>query len=215
MGLRALVLFLRSGGTYESLRSSGCLHLPSQQTLRDYTHYVEAEAGFSSDVDKMLMTVANIESCPIREKYVFLLLDEMHIKEDLVFDKHSGMMIGFTDLGDINMHLLQFEESMKKDNPPKPQIIKSMMAFMVRDLFTRLQFPYAQFPCANLSGEQLYEPFWEAVRRVETCGFKVMCDLLLKFNHNKMYVGSWSNTGWQFCESKVDKAPWSYTRFGL
>ena len=42
-----------------------------------------------------------------------------------------------------------------------------------------------------------------------------MCDLLLKFNHNKMYVGSWSNIGWQFCESKVHKVPWSYTRFGL
>ena len=92
---------------------------------------MEAGAGISSDVDKMLMTTANIESCPIREKCAFLLLDEMHIKEDLVFDKHSGMMIGFTDLRDINMHLLQFEESMKKDNPPKPQIAKSMMVFMV------------------------------------------------------------------------------------
>ena len=93
---------------------------------------MKAGAGFSSDVDKMLMTVANIESRLIKGKFVFLLLDEMHIKEDLVFDKHSGMMIGFTNLGDINMHLLQCEESMKKDNAPKPQIAKSMMVFMVR-----------------------------------------------------------------------------------
>ena len=121
----------------------------------------------------MLMTAGNIESCSIREKYVFLLLDEMHIKEDLIFDKYSGMMIGFTDLGDINMHLLHFEVSMKKDAPPEPQLAKSMMVFMVCGLFTRLQFPYAQFPCANLSGDQLYEPFWEAIRRIETCGFKI------------------------------------------
>ena len=114
------------------MRSSGYLHLPSQQTLRDHTHYVEAGAGFSSDVDKMLMTAPNIESRPIKEKFVFLLLDEMHIKEDLVFDRHSGMMISFTDLGDINMHLLQCKESMKKDNAPKPQIAKSVMVFMVR-----------------------------------------------------------------------------------
>ena len=73
------------------------------------------------------------------------------------------------------MHLLQFEESMKKDTPPEPQLAKSMMVFMVRGLFTRLQFPYAQFPCANLSREQLFEPFWEAVRRIDTnCGFKVI-----------------------------------------
>ena len=61
---------------------------------------------------------------------------------------------------------------MKKDTPPEPQLAKSMM---VRRLFTWLQFPYAQFPCANLSREQLFEPFWEAVRRIDTnCGFKVI-----------------------------------------
>lgn len=179
---RAFLFFLRSSGTYESSRNSGCLFLLSQQTLRDYTHYLEAGIGFSSDVDKMLMAAANIESCPVRENYVSLLLDEIHIKEDLVFDKHSGMMIGFMDLGNINMHLLHFEESVKRDTPPEPQIAKSMMVFMVRGLFTRLQFPYAQCNCANLSGEQLYKPFWEAVRRIETCGFKVIYDLLLNFN---------------------------------
>ena len=45
----------RSSGAYETLRSSGCLHLPSQRTLRDYTHYVKAAAGFSHEVDLMLM----------------------------------------------------------------------------------------------------------------------------------------------------------------
>ena len=127
-----------SGGAYKSLRNLGCIHLPSQQTFTDYTHYVEAGTGFTNDVDKMLMTAANVTSCPIREKYVFLLLDEMHIKEDLIFDKHTGMLIGYADLGGINMHLLQFEDSMKNDTPPEPQIAKSMMVFMVRGLFTRL-----------------------------------------------------------------------------
>lgn len=50
---------------------------------------------------------------------------------------------------------------------------------MVRGLFSDLKFPYAQFPCSSVSGDQLFEPFWEAVRRLEKCGFKVMgltCD---------------------------------------
>ena len=59
---------------------------------------------------------------------------------------------------------------MKKDTPPEPQLAKSMMIFMVQGLFTRLQFHYAQFPFANLSREQLFEPFWEAVRRIDTKG---------------------------------------------
>ena len=35
-------LYLRhlSGRSYELLRKSGCIHLPSQRTLRDYTHYI-------------------------------------------------------------------------------------------------------------------------------------------------------------------------------
>ncbi|MCG8625210.1 MAG: hypothetical protein MJE68_24835, partial [Proteobacteria bacterium] len=87
----------------------------------------------------------------------------MHIREDVVFDKHNGAMIGFAKLGDINDHLLQFEQSLTEDQPSP--LAKSMMVFMVRGLFNKLQFPYAQLPCASLSGDLLYEPFWEAACR--------------------------------------------------
>ena len=36
------------------------------------------------------MSLAKLRSCPQRETYVCLLMDEMHVKSDLVFDKHSG-----------------------------------------------------------------------------------------------------------------------------
>ena len=163
----------RSSGGYETLRNSTCVHLPSQRTLRDYTHYVQASTGFSNEVDQMLTKVARVAACPDREKCTILLLDEMHIREDLIFDKHTGDMIGFSNLGDINEHLLQFEKSVLEDEPIQPQLARSMMVFMVRGLFNSLQFPYVQFPCAELSGELLYDPFWEAVRRVENCGLKV------------------------------------------
>lgn len=174
MSFNVYVHYFRSSGAYEALRDSGCIKLPSQRTLRDYTHYVRASTGFSSEVDKMLFQAAKVASCPEREKYVILLLDEMHIREDIVFDKHTGAMIGFTKLGDVNDHLLQFERSLAEDQT-SPPLAKSMMVFMVRGLFNKLQFPYAQFPCASLSGDLLYEPFWEAVRRVESCGLKVSC----------------------------------------
>ena len=123
----------------------------------------------------MLVNAANLTSCPEREKYVILLLDEMHIRQDIVFDKHTGEMIGFCNLGDVNEHLLQFERSLSEsdDTSASENSPKTMMVFMVRGLFSKLQFPYAQFPCADLSGEMLYEPFWEAVGRLETCGLKV------------------------------------------
>ena len=73
------------------LRESGVICLPSQRTLRDYTYHIQSSIGFSEEVDKYLMEVAKISLCPEREKYVVLLMDEMHIKEDLVYDKHSGI----------------------------------------------------------------------------------------------------------------------------
>ena len=56
------------------------------------THYVPAVIGFSAASDKQLFEAANISDCQEWEKYVVLILDEMHIKEDLVFDKHAGKL---------------------------------------------------------------------------------------------------------------------------
>ena len=175
-------LFLRhqSQSAYETLRQSGCISLPSQRTLRDYTHYVEASTGFNTEVDKQLMEAAKIGNCKEYEKCVIILLDEMHIREDLVFDKSTGTLVGFVNLGDTNSHLLEFEQSLLQDmTPSRPQLAKTMMTFMVRGLFTSLRFVYAQFPCKNVTGDLLFDPFWEAVYRLERCGFKVNSLIML------------------------------------
>ncbi len=58
-------------------------------------------------------------------------------------------------------------------------LANSMLVLMVRGLFSRMMFPYAQFPCAKLRGFELFDVFWEAVERLERCGFNVLactCD---------------------------------------
>ena len=91
-----------SSGAYEALTESGIIKLPSQRTLRDYTHHIEAAPGFSTDTDILLMKAAEIDVCPDRDRNVLLLIDEMYIKEGLVYDKHKGNFIGFCNLGSIN-----------------------------------------------------------------------------------------------------------------
>ena len=53
-------LYLRhlSGKCYEQLQKSGCVKLPSQSTLRDYTHHIPAKIVFSSEIDQHLVDVA-------------------------------------------------------------------------------------------------------------------------------------------------------------
>ena len=106
-------------------------------------------------------------------------MDEMHIKEDLVFDHYTGKFIGYTNLGNVTDKLSEFERFVEeRHGQTSPPLAKSMMVFMVRGLFTKLQFPYAQFPVMSVSGDQLYEPFWEAIGRLENCGLKVRCFIL-------------------------------------
>ena len=99
-------------------------------------HYANASPGFSKRVDDMLMEAAEVRTCPECNKCVLLLLNEMHIQEDLVYDEHEGEPIGFTNPGDINDHLDAYEKALSDDQEP-PSLVKSVLVFMVQGLFRR------------------------------------------------------------------------------
>ena len=75
-----LNLKLLSSAAYHSLRSSGFLTLPSERTLRDYTHFIKSQAGFSSDLDQFVADEARIDQLPEWKRHVVVVLDEMKIK---------------------------------------------------------------------------------------------------------------------------------------
>lgn len=170
-------LYLRhkSSGAYDVMRKTGCIALPSDRTLRDYTHYVTTKVGFSLEVDLQLARAAKLSTCQDYEKCVVMLIDEVYLKEDLVYDKETGSLLGFVNLGDINAHLTAFERSVSQDTSPTESLAKSMMVFMVQGLLSSLSFPYAQWPCRKVTGQLLFNPFWDAIYRLERMGFKVCC----------------------------------------
>ena len=100
-------------------------------------------------------------------------MDEMYIREDLVYEKHSGTLIGFVNLGEINNHLLAFERSLDQDSGVSDSLAKTVLTFMVRGIFTSLKYPYAHFFCSSITGDLMFQPFWEAVYRLERMGLKV------------------------------------------
>jgi len=137
----------KSQGAYETLCRFGCIALPSQHTLCDYTHYIKATTGSSSELDRQLHQAAKLDKCKEMEKYVILLLDKIYIKESLVYDKHSGELIGYTDLRDINSHLT------KSVTGGSQSLATTIMFLMVKSLLSDLQFPYAHFPCHQITGD--------------------------------------------------------------
>ena len=77
------------------------MHLPSERTLWDY---VKARSGFQDDIDEDLKREANVGEW---KKHIVVLIDEMEITENLVYDKHETKIIGFVDIGDTNNQLSQ------------------------------------------------------------------------------------------------------------
>ena len=55
--------------------------------------FASATAGFSVDTDHQLLQAMEIEGCPEWKKCIVLLIDEMQVKTDLVYDKISGTFI--------------------------------------------------------------------------------------------------------------------------
>lgn len=93
---------------------------------------------------------------------------------------NAGAISGFVDIGDLNNHLRTYEKIVEEaddedgDDDENDDLAKTMLVLMVWGLFTKFQFAYAQFPCASISGYQMYDIFWEAVERIERCGLKVI-----------------------------------------
>ena len=145
--------------------------MPSERTLRDYTNYIHEKPGsFQPDIFKMLQNEA--KSIPESRRYVMLLLDEMKIKEDIVYKKHTGDMVGFVNLGDINDTILDLQREMNGES--HPPISTHMLAIMVRGVFFKLEFPIAHFGTDKLNAASLFPIVWEAVRHLESSGFKVI-----------------------------------------
>ena len=101
-------------------------------------------------------------------------MDEMKIKENLVYDKHSAEVIGFVDLGNFNEELAELEQLCSSDLELHRPVATHILALMVRGLFMDINFPYAHFPTKNLTADDLSSLVWEDIERLECLGFKVI-----------------------------------------
>ena len=104
-------------------------------------------------------------------RYIGILVDKMKIKEGLIFNKHSGELVGFENLGDLNNELAKLEEE-----GAAPTIAKQVLVLMVQGLMFALKFLYAHFSTCGCTADQLYPIIWDAIRRLEAGGLKVTAD---------------------------------------
>ena len=100
----------------------------------------------------------------------------MYVKQDLVFENSTGALFGFTDLGEVNNQLDEFEASLKNNALllQRP-LAKTMIVLMFKDLFANTASPYyAQFASSSFTGADMFPFLWKVIERLTRTGYYIL-----------------------------------------
>ena len=98
-------------------------------------------------------------------------MDEMKIQSNLVWDKHTGELTGYVDLGGTELNYATLE---KTDN-----IATHKLAFIIRSIVNPFKFSLANFATFGASASQMFPLLWKAISICELNSLKVLavtCD---------------------------------------
>lgn len=56
---------------------------------------------------------------------------------------------------------------MLSNNEKNDSVANHMLVYMVRGIFSNLEFPYASFPTRGVTADELYPIVWDAIRNLE------------------------------------------------
>lgn len=164
----ALSLKYASTAAFQQVTKLGFLALPSERTLRDYTHWCSIKAGVQAPFINQQKRAIKEEKFTEDKKQFCLLMDEMKIKSGLAFSKSSGKLIGFCDLSNINTEIESLSACLSGESDQPPKLASHMLVFMVRPVFqSSLCFTIAMYPSGSITGDKLYPIVWEVIESLE------------------------------------------------
>jgi DNA transposase THAP9 len=176
----ALRIRMLSNTAYEALKESGAISLPSQRTLFDYTHHMQAVEGCQKQVIFKIVNDLNKQSIPSNRRQFTLMFDEMNIKNNLVFKASSGTFVGFVKLDDLETEFLKMSEYLdSKAETGKPKLAKKVLAYMIKGLGCKLKDIVAVFSTVDLNASQIFLRTWDVIFFLEASGIQVLalvCD---------------------------------------
>ena len=172
----ALNLKYSSTSAYRAVRDSGLISLPSERTLRDYTHWVSIKDGPQVEVLRHIKKTIDLEKMSVSEKHFALSMDEMKVRSGLVFRKYTGELVGYCSLGYVNDDLERLTQSLNSGSVSTvPKLADQVLVFMIRHVFKPSAFfPVAMYPSSCLSGERLYPMVFDVIEYLEVQGFPVV-----------------------------------------
>ena len=161
-----LRIYAKSHSTYEDLRDSGFLKLPTGRTLSDYKNYCTSKSGWQTSVLQAMRDNFKDQGFSVTGKFGGLFLDEVKIKEGLVFDPSTWELVGFVDLD-------------SSDSSIQKNLATHILQFYYKSIFSSFQFPCAYFLTQGISAQNLNHLFWQGVGLLQGYGFTTIlscCD---------------------------------------
>ena len=90
----------------------------------------------------------------------------MKTQSNLVWDKHTGELIGYVDLGETELNYATLE---KTDN-----IATHILAFLIRSIVNPFKFNLANFETSGASASQMFPLIWKTISICELNCLKVL-----------------------------------------
>ena len=167
-----LRIYSKSHRTYQDLRDSGFLKLPSGRTLSDYKNFCSSKSGWQTSVFQAMTDNFSYQGFSPVGKCGGLFFDEVKIKEGLVFDPSTWELVGFVDIGNGNLHP-------GSDSGIQKSLATHVLQFYFKSIFCKFQFPCAYFLTRGISAQNLNHIFWQGVGLLQGYGFTTIlscCD---------------------------------------
>ena len=134
-------------------KGNAFVFLPSRCCLRDHKNYIRAEPGFNQNIMHELQE--KVKYFSDKEKFIVLLMDEMKMQENLVWDKDNGEL-GYVDLGNIDLNYA-----------PLSKVVFHVLFFLNRSIVNPFISSLVYFIKDAISGFQMLPVLWKAISRSE------------------------------------------------
>jgi hypothetical protein len=159
-----IILHARGPGSYEYIRKSGMVLLPSPKTLRRYTGSSTADVGLTDLAVKALKAKKEELEQEIKwilGKKVHIVVDEVAIKPDECYLPNVDKFVGHVDMAGV----VQPKEVGKLAN--------KLLTFAINGLSHSFCIIVGYFLVANLTAEELCQLSKHMIKEVESVGYSI------------------------------------------
>jgi len=178
-----LSIYHTSPAAYKQIASkrNKFLVLPHINTLKKYINFTSPTSGFNPDIIDKLIEDSKLASLEEFQKNVSISFDEMKLQAGLMYNKSSGKLVGFTEMGEVNEEISNFN-SQCKEMPEEDlgrKLARYVNVFMVRGICSSLEYVFGYHASLGFTSDELFPLVWEATEVLEDIGFKVrswVCD---------------------------------------